>query len=346
MGVDWHITGPQRNGRAGSVLSRWPLVAWRGATSAYIAKLKQLLVEEWDAVVLDNLGLCYALPLVQNYRKKSPSTKIIYISHEYEYLTRSGKYASYSLGFIKKLLTNVDLAKVRKWENALLTRADIVTVINTSDVISFKPICPEKKYLPLTPGYDGPVVLERTISENTPRRVLLLGGRRSEQKRQILLDWMQVAYGPLTDAGVEMIVVGDMETSLRDHLRKTYPFTRVEGFVDGLEALIGSARLGVIADSVGGGFKMRLLSHVFERLPIVGLSDAIDGLPTQEGRGYLGAKDLVSLVALVCRVVDDVDRLNGLHRAAFDDCHSQFAWQARADVFARIVQGAAADVLI
>lgn len=344
--IDWCVTTPRRVGRAGSVLSSLPLIAWKGATPAYLAALDKLLKENWDAIVLDNLGLVHALPKAEKYRCNHPNTKLIYVSHEYEYPTREAKYKSYQLSPLKRLMITRDLAKVKRSEVNLITRCDIVTVINTSDLAPFRNISAERKYLPLTPGYNGPVVKHRVISADTPRRVLILGGRRSEQKQQILLDWMEIAYAPLTEAGIELVVVGDMDSALLKKLQHTWPNVQALGFVDDLEALIASARLGLIADTVGGGFKMRLLSHVFERLPIVGLEDAIDGLPTKKGEGYLGAPNLQTLVDLVGEVIDDTERLNALQNKAFQDCVSEYSWQTRAQNFARSIQDCSNELLV
>ncbi|AWI86719.1 hypothetical protein CEW88_23425 (plasmid) [Alloyangia pacifica] len=337
--LSWNVAGPQRGGRAGSVLSRWPLIAWKSATPEYLARLDQLLTEDWDAIVLDNLGLAHALPRAERYRAAHPGTRLVYISHEYEYPTRAGKYDSYHMSLPKRLVANRDLAKVKASEEAMLRAADIVTVINTNDLVPFRKIDPDVKYLPLTPGYNGPVSAARVIGPDTPRRILLLGGRRSEQKQQILLDWMEFAYDRINAAGIEMIIAGDMHESLHDTLTRRYPQTQVLGFVANLEALIASARMGVIADTIGGGFKLRLLSHVFERLPMVGLSGAISGLPTPEGAGYLGAADLQELITLVCAVCDDTDRLNALQERAFNDCAEAYAWSARAEAFTAAVTG-------
>lgn len=344
--INWHVVGPQRTGRAGSVLSRWPLIAWKGATPDYAVALEQLLKQEWDAIVLDNLGTAHALPQVERYRQRHPGVRLVYVSHEYEYATRSAKYGSYRMNPAKRLMAQLDLEKVRRCEAALIKRSDIVTLINMADLEPFRAIASERKYLPLIPGYEGPIVRARKITANTPRRLLLLGGRRSEQKRQILLDWMEVSYGRLVDAGVETVIVGDMEDSLRERLRESYPKARVLGFVEDLGKLIASARLGVVADTVGGGFKMRLLSHVFERLPIVGLSGAVSGLPTAQGSGYLGAETLRDLVDLVCEVIDDTDRLNRLHDTAFADCASAFSWESRADAFAIALSDQAESALV
>lgn len=329
--INWEITEAPRSGRAGSVLSRWPLIAWKGATPSYCAAVTRALSQDWDVIVLDNLGLAHALPEAMRYREAHPGTKLVYISHEYEYPTRASKYDSYNMSLPKKMMATRDLRKVEEAERALLRECDVVTVINPADLEPFRKIAPGRKYVVLLPGYDGPVVDDREITVETPRRVLVLGGRRSEQKQQILLDWMAAAYETFEAAGIEMVVAGDMEESLREDLRARYPNAQILGFVEDLDALFASARVGVIADTTGGGFKLRLLTQVFQRLPIVGLAGAIDGLPTPEGTGYLGAADLEQLVTLMCDVIDDTDRLNALHRAAFDACAVHFSWAARGE---------------
>ena len=343
--IIWHCVRPQRTGRAGSVLSRWPLIAWKGATASYQAALRDLLKQDWDVIVLDNLGLAHALPRAQAYRTARPQTRLVYVSHEYEYPTRSGKYGRYKMGWLKRLLAMLDLKKVKRSEIALLRHCDIVTVINTADIEPFKLIAPERKYLPLTPGYTGPVVQHRQINPSTPRRVLLLGGRKSEQKRQILLDWLDICHEPFRQSKIETVVAGDMDESLKRYIDTTYDDVKVLGFVNNLAELIESARLGLVVDTVGGGFKLRLLSHVFERLPIVGLSSAISGLPTKEGEGFLGAETLEDLIELVLEVIDDAERLNALQNKAFADCASEYSWTGRANDFLMACQNKHREML-
>lgn len=344
--IQWEITEAPRTGRAGSVLSSWPLIAWKGATPSYCAAVKRALSQDWDVIVLDNLGLAHALREAIRYREAHAGTKLVYISHEYEYPIRAAKYDSYNMRLPKKMMASLDLRKVNDAERAFLRECDVVTVINPADLEPFRKIVPERKYVVLLPGYDGPMVEERKITVETPRRVLVLGGRRSEQKQQILRDWMAAAYKTFEAAGIEMVVAGDMDDSLREELRTSYPKSQILGFVEDLEALFASARVGVIADTTGGGFKLRLLTQVFQRLPIVGLAEAIDGLPTTEGTGYLSAANLEQLVTLMCNVIDDTDRLNELHRAAFDACAAHFSWAARGEKLLAAVSTEAEGVVV
>ncbi|SRX80636.1 hypothetical protein [Stanieria cyanosphaera PCC 7437] [Mycolicibacterium parafortuitum] len=339
-GVKWRIAGNVRDGRARSVLSKFPLIAWKGATSEFRTELDVLLASgNWDAIVLDNIGMAHALPRVQKYRKLHPKVKLVYISHEWEYSTRASKYRAYDISLAVRLVAQLDLRKVKRWEKALIVKSDIVTVITEADLAPFRMIDPARKYLLISPGYSETIVESRRITGETPKRILLLGGRRNEQKQQVLLDWLSSAYKPLTEAGIEITVAGDISIELRDYVVGKYPQVNVMGYVEDLVKLVEGARAGVIADTIGGGFKLRLLSHVFHRLPIIGLTDAIIGLPTPEGKGYLAVPTLSELSKLICEVIDDVDTLDELQNRAFHDCARAFSWQERADTLTKAIGG-------
>ncbi|MFD1810009.1 hypothetical protein ACFSHQ_24030 [Gemmobacter lanyuensis] len=158
----------------------------------------------------------------------------------------------------------------------------------------------------------------------------------------MLLDWLRASHAILARAGIETQVVGDMPDSLRRQLATDYPTLDVRGFVDDPSDLVLAARAGLIVDTLGGGFKLRLLSHVFERLPIIGLAEAIEGLPTAAGKGYLAAADHTALAHLLVDTIDDFDRLNDIMNTAFADCSGRFSWDSRATALIAALGGGGA----
>ncbi|ESQ89431.1 glycosyltransferase family 4 protein [Asticcacaulis benevestitus] len=320
----WHIGGSVRKGRAGSVFSSLPNVAWKGRTNGYHKNLDALLRQDWDIIVLDNLGSVHCLPKCLKYKLIHPDVRLVYISHEYEYLTRRQKYKSYKLSPLVTFAAKIDELKVKRAELQLLKSVDLVTVINEGDKATFESLSPHVPYYLFPPGYSERVVEARCIDSTTPRQVLLFGGRESEQKRQILRDWLEIACAPLRQMGISIVVAGAMDSALREHIERAHPEVIVRGYVSDIEALMAECRIGIIADTVGGGFKLRLLSYVFHRLPIMGVTGAVSGLPTPAGLGYLEASNLVSLTDLIIEHIDNSDYLNGMQKKAFDDCLGKF----------------------
>lgn len=339
--ADWRIVEAPRTRQSGSIFSPWPSIVWRGDTPGHKRELERLLAQSWDAIVLDNIGSAHALSAAKAYKARRPSTLLVYVSHEVEFETRRAKYGKYKINPLVRLASIWDLAKVKTAENRLLTETDIVTVINELDVPAFKVVAPQNRYVLVSPGYDGAIQKSRRIDAATPRRVALLGGRTSQQKQQILLDWLEVSYGALTAADIEIMVIGDVAPDLSRLVQEQYPNVKLLGFVDDADSLLAECRMGIVPDTMGGGFKLRQLTYVFRRVPMVGLELAISGLPTPAGQGYLAAPDLKALADLIVTSIDDVDTLNAVQERCFTDCAGAFGWGARGELFAGLLRPAA-----
>jgi polysaccharide biosynthesis protein PslH len=74
----------------------------------------------------------------------------------------------------------------------------------------------------------------------------------------------------------------------------------------------------MVADPTGGGFKLKTLDYIFNRVPIAAMSGSIAGLPLTPGLHYLSFESIRELAQGVVAVIDDIERLNSLQRAAYD----------------------------
>jgi glycosyltransferase involved in cell wall biosynthesis len=328
-GVRWTVAGSPRKGSLGSLRSMLPNIAWRGATPAYREAVAAALAETWDAVLIDHIGSGHVVDLVEAHKAAHPATRVAYVSHEHEASVRREKYAVYGGSPLMKAAMALDGWKVERLERRLVTAADVVSVINAADIDLYRRDFPRSRFVVSTPGYRGPTVAARTIGPETPRTAVLLGGRGSKQKQVILERWLDTAAPVFAARGVELLVVGPIDEALRERQRKAHGTVRFEGFVEDLEALLFRCRIGIVADFVGGGFKVRLLTYVFNRVPMFGLAGSISGLPTRAGAGFAEYADMEELAKAVCDQIDDFDRLNRLQDQAYRDCVGRFSWPER-----------------
>jgi len=328
-GVRWIIAGAPRKGRMGSVATRLPNIAWRGQTTAYTRAVELALQEEWDVIVIDHIGSYHVLPQVLAYRARRPATRVSYISHEHEASVRVEKYAAYGGNPLLRLALKLDGIKVGKAELDLVRSADLLSLINPDDAALYKAQLPSVQYVTLTPGYQGNSTIQRRIDASVPRRVVLLGGRESRQKQVILERWLEHAAPVFHRAGVEMAVVGPIDDALGDTLSGRYPTVRFMGFVDDIDAFLATCRASVVADFLGGGFKVRLLTYVFNRLPIFAMKGAVSGLGVSAPSAFVEFNDLAALAQGVCERIDDFDYLNSLQKNAYEGTRGCFDWTDR-----------------
>lgn len=332
-GVHWIIAGAPRKGRVGSVFARLPNIAWRGQTPTYTATVDTALGEDWDVIVIDQIGSYHVLHQALAYRERHPATRLSYISHEHEASVRVQKYAAYGGNPLLRLALKLDGIKVGRAELELARSVDLLSLINPDDARLYQAQVPTVRHITLTPGYQGNCVAQREINASVPRRVVVLGGRESKQKQVILERWLEHAAPIFSRAGVEMVVVGPIDEELGDSLSDRYPTVRFMGFVDDIDAFLATCRASVVADFLGGGFKVRLLTYVFNRLPMFAMKGAISGLGVNAPSAFAEFDDLETLARGVCDRIDDFDYLNGLHEHAYAGVETRFEWIDRGRSF-------------
>ncbi len=181
----------------------------------------------------------------------------------------------------------------------------------------------------LKPGYDGPRLARRVIDSTTPRRVVVLGSLNWHVKQRNLQQFLEVADGAFAAAGIELVVAGEAPRAFLDRMQHRFAATRFTGYVDDVTSILAGARVGIVAEPLGGGFKLKSLDYVFHRVPMAVLAGSVAGLPLEAGKGYLRYENLDALVEGVSASVDDDTLLNSLHEAAFAACSARFDWGDR-----------------
>jgi polysaccharide biosynthesis protein PslH len=317
----WELVPLKGSSKALSVLSPLPNIAYRYRQDDYLAAAVRL-GREADGIVVDHIGL---FPLVAELKRAlGPACPpVIVINHDHAATLRRQMAQAVPNPVMRGVLT-WDGIKSARLERQANQAADGLTAITTTDVEAFRQEAPGVPTLLLMPGYDGPVVPARTIDESTPRRMCILGARSSMHKEMVLrliLDAI-VASG-LHRRMIVDVVGGDTKGDPR------YDGINFLGYVEDLDSYLSTVRLGLVPDVIGGGFKLRALTHVFQRVPMLALRTAMRGMTLRENLDFAAVDDLGEMVAEAERLVDDLPRLDALQNAAFDHCRGRFDWADR-----------------
>jgi len=89
------------------------------------------------------------------------------------------------------------------------------------------------------------------------------------------------------------------------------------------------SRLGLIVETLGGGFKLKALDYLFHRLPLAGLRHAVEGLPHESPEEVLLVETMPELIREVIAAVDDLPRLNRMSALSYRKCEAEFEWSDR-----------------
>lgn len=331
QGVAWRLGSPQLGGRLGSLVTRYPSDSHRLKNGGPEAALAQALREEsWDVIVIDHAAMGWALESLVKGRNGSRQPKLVYLSHNHEAkIRREIAKESTNESLPKRLALRLDAEKYVRQEEALCAQVDLVTAITDTEVAAYRDQFSNQRYLTLTPGYRGERHPNHEITEATPRRVVMSGSFEWIAKRLNLESFLAKAAKPFAEAGIELQIVGKTDEAFRQSIAARYPTVDFVGKVPEMTPYLLDSRMGLIVETLGGGFKLKALDYLFHRLPLAGLRHAVDGLPHTSPEEVLLMDSMPSLIREVIVAVDDVPRLNRMTAASFEKCEAAFEWKDR-----------------
>jgi hypothetical protein len=173
-----------------------------------------------------------------------------------------------------------------------------------------------------------------------PRRVAIVGAYRWTPKQMNLSSFLEAADPILQNAGVGLDVVGEGPASFQMAWQARAKAARFHGFVDNLGEFLAARRMGLVIEQTGGGFKLKTLDYIFNRVPIAALKGSMAGLPLTPGLHYLSFESMRELAQGVAAVIDDIERLDSLQQAAYEKCKSAFDWSDRGQTLGNAIRQA------
>jgi hypothetical protein len=269
-GIEWVLVSPESDreiaGRLAvrSLFSRLPNVAAQYNSASFGRVLRVQMARNWDAIVVDHLGMGWAWPVVEAYQCRKPGVVSVFIAHQCEGEARRSVARNFRGNIVRKIALSVDGAKADRLEKKLVRQSNLVSAITDEDLRHFGGLA---KTVLLTPGYAGRHIACRDINHATPRRALILGSAIWLAKQMNLIEFLLAADELFYQRGIELWVVGKVPNHLqaKSHCRAT----RFLGFVEDLEPIFRSVRIGIApSESVAGSSsKHSTMSSIVCRLP-------------------------------------------------------------------------------
>jgi len=312
-----------------------PNVTARFKTHALECELKVQLESEWDAIVVDHLGMGWAWPWLEAYRRRNPAVIAVFIAHQCEGHVRRGVAQSFRGNPLRKFGLHVDALKADRLEREIVRKSTLFTSITAEDRDHFGNLA---KSVLLSPGYAGLRQSSREITAKTPRRAIIFGSALWLAKQMNLEEFIAIADELFWRQQIELWVVGKVPERFR--VESHHSATRFLGFVDNPLPIFGSVRIGIVAERTGGGFKLKSLDYIFNRVPIAALKNSIAGLPLTPELDYLSFGSFRELAQGIAAAIDDVDKLNMLQKAAYAKCTAAFDWSERGHLLHKAMQEA------
>jgi hypothetical protein len=317
--VTFHMDAAARRNLVRYALTTTPKAANDFATlhnrRALLALLRRT---EPDMIVVDHIGSSWCVDVLRRYMRETAKTpRIVYITHNEETSTRLS-IARRSV-FPWNVAHLLDARRIQLRDRRILAMCDLLTCIAEADRdLHLMRFGRPSIVLPAT--YTGSVVPNRSIGAQVPRRVIVVSGFQWSAKLLNLDSFLSEGAEAFARAGVKLEIIGKMSSRDKRRFSRKFPTAAIRGTVDKIEPFVANARMGLLIDSAGGGFKLSLLTYIFGRLPIAALGDAVRGLGQ---RCHMIERETIrDLVAAVVERIDDFDFLNDMQEKQFDAMQS------------------------
>jgi hypothetical protein len=323
--LTWQLHGSIPAGRLKSLASSLPADAFRLGNPIQRAALGRLLEHNWDWIVIDQAACAWALPMIPK------EAKVAYIAHNHETEVRRQVAADGTGSLPMRLALNWDARKYGRMEARLCRRADLITAITPRDAAAFRGEAPGTPVCVLPPGYGGeiPAGPPREITAETPRQVVLAGAFEWLAKRRNLEAFLKAAAGPFQRSKIRFQVVGKADPEWFAALARQHPWADFTANVPSVGPYLDRARIGLIPEALGGGFKLKALDYIFRGLPLASVEAALSGVPVDPLTEAIAAPDPEVLALDVAAKIDDLAFLNHAARSALEACRDAFHWEDR-----------------
>jgi len=339
--INWIVVPGRQIPTVLALASTLPIAIARFGIRDYAQHLGAILRErDFDGVILDHYPMAWAIGHIQGSKRNGARPPIVYIAHNFEAKLAADIARNFHGSFIRKAALYANARKTANAARSLTSAADVIVTLTAEDAKSLAPLSPSSAKLVLPPGYNGPRAPARQIVQATPRRVAIVGSYRWAPKQMNLSAFLQAADPILQNAGVGIDIVGDGPDSFRKAWEAKVQATRFHGFIDSLGEFLAARRMGLVVEETGGGFKLKALDYVFNRLPIAAITGSMTGLPLKHGLDYLSFASMRQLAQGVVAVIDDIERLNSMQRAAYEKCNVGFDWSNRGRTLYNAIQQA------
>jgi len=339
--VRWQVVPGVPRPAALALLSSLPMVSARFATKEYRTAITlELAKNTYDAVVFDHYGLGWALENVQRLALNRPV--LIHLAHDFETEVTAHIARNFNGNAARKLLLRQNALKTRRIERQLAQRCDLLVTLTKHDGTAFSAINPTLQRVVLPPGYCGSRQSTRTITKSVPRRATIVGSFNWTAKQMNLQRFLEIADPTFTKSAIELHVIGFVPKNLLSRLRARFPWVVFRGFVDDLNQELRSARIALVPEETGGGFKLKILDYIFGRVPVAAIDSALKGIPDRLKSHFLVADDLRGLVNKIVETIDDTNRLTAMQNQAFALAQDTFNWEINGRQFVEGVQAARA----
>lgn len=268
--------------------------------------LRMLKQQEYNFIFVNHQKMLFTLSALLKNRSES---KLIYISHNVEYLL-SYNLAKFNKSLWKKALHWQDSIKTKWFEKKHLLLFDAVSAISEHDAEYFKEIYGIEKVVIFRPFVESKTYLLDS-SKKMFNRLIIGGSFDWPPKRENLLMFLNSSnFNRLQTNGIQVIIAGKADPKFVEFVNNTYSGVLMTGAVPSLIPYYDECGIAVIPEKLGGGFKLKVLEAAISKTAIFAISGAITKSNFNNEKHFFEKPTFEELIEEIIKVQDNPEELS------------------------------------
>ena len=305
------------------ILSTLPGMVVNRYSKSYLQKLRGLLKKQsYNYIFINHQKMIFTLAEIL---KENESAKLIYISHNVEYLLSKNLVSNYS-GILNKVIYWQDLLKTSYFEKKWVQKFDAVSAISEHDCEYFK-----KEYNAKNVQILRPVLQQsnskRNFDDKSINEIIIGGSFEWGPKKENLIQLLNSSNLYLFKKHkINLTIVGKAEERFVNHINKKYGQLGVNmiGPVDSLEPFYNKARIAIIPEKLGGGFKLKIIEAALSKTAIFSIKGAITKCNFVRDRHFVEADNFEELIEKIVSIQNSPTKLEGLIENAYKKARESY----------------------
>lgn len=279
--------------------SKYPAMISNRKTPQMIKEVTEILQKEkYDAIFVNMFRLSYLI----EYIKVFSGTKI-FISHNLETQLSRSTYI-YQSNPIKKLAYYLDYLKTQYYERKYISQFDCITTICDVDKELFQKFIPNKPIEVLPPVID--IDNCKISTEKVEDKFIICGAFHWGPKYvnlKLLLKASNISR--FKESKHELMIVGRANQRDVDYVNKNFPGVHMTGPVESVIPYYEKARIAIVPELVGGGFKLKIAEAVQYNKPIVAIKGSVTDRTMIPGIHYIEADSFEDLITKAIELMNN-----------------------------------------
>lgn len=277
--------------------------------------------DDYDFVMVNHFKMSYVLEFVNKLNFKS-----VFISHNVESILSESLYR-FTKNPIKFFLFYQEYLKVKFYERKYLMGYDIITGISDFDVNYFKNQFKNKKTYLLPAVVKNESMPFKTGSDQ--KKVILCGSFFWEPKIENLMRLLNAKnFKKLYEKGIKLIIVGNAPPELVEKINREYIGVEMTGYVLNTFDYYHNAKIALVPELLGGGFKLKIAEAISFNRPIIALRESITDYDMKDGIHFLRANTFEEIIESTIDLIQNEEKMNFLSKNALNLFREKYSEKA------------------